>query len=126
MINAARSYKEQKQSVIHEIQHIIQGIEGFAGGSSMEHWLTKGADKRTAYNNYIDTAGEIEARDSASRHNLNAEQRKTPVPILTGWLRMLSLRKMKRKFLLGIQLIILPTYAIRQEIPNLIIISVKR
>ena len=78
MINAARSYKEQKQSVIHEIQHIIQGIEGFAGGSSMEHWLTKGADKRTAtaYNNYIDTAGEIEARDSASRHNLNAEQRK--------------------------------------------------
>lgn len=80
MINAARSYKEQKQSVIHEIQHIIQGIEGFAGGSSMEHWLTKGADKRTAYNNYIDTAGEIEARDSASRHNLNAEQRKNTRP----------------------------------------------
>lgn len=80
VINPTLSQAEQRESVIHEIQHAIQHIEGFADGSTMAQWQKNGADSFTAYNNYINTAGEIEARDTASRINLNSEQRKNTRP----------------------------------------------
>lgn len=80
VINPTLSQAEQRESVIHEIQHAIQQIEGFADGSTMAQWQKNGADSLTAYNNYINTAGEIEARDTANRVNLNAEQRKNTRP----------------------------------------------
>ncbi len=80
VINPTLSKAEQRESVIHEIQHAIQSIEGFADGSTMAQWQKNGADSFTAYNNYINTAGEIEARDTASRINLNSEQRKNTRP----------------------------------------------
>lgn len=80
VINPTLSQAEQRESVIHEIQHAIQHIEGFADGSTMAQWQKSGADSLTAYNNYINTAGEIEARDVSSRINLNAEQRKNTRP----------------------------------------------
>lgn len=80
VINPTLSQVEQRESVIHEIQHAIQNIEGFADGSTMAQWQNKGADSFTAYNNYRNTAGEIEARDTASRLNFNAEQRKNIRP----------------------------------------------
>ena len=80
VINPTLSQDEQRESVIHEIQHAIQHIEGFADGSTMAQWQKNGADSLTAYNNYRNTAGEIEARDTASRINLNSEQRKNTRP----------------------------------------------
>lgn len=80
VINPTLSQVEQRESVIHEIQHAIQNIEGFADGSTMSQWQNKGADSFTAYSNYRNTAGEIEARDTASRLNFNAEQRKNNRP----------------------------------------------
>lgn len=80
VINPTLSQAEQRESVIHEIQHAIQHIEGFADGSTMVQWQKSGADSLTAYNNYINTAGEIEARDTANRVNLNSEQRNNTRP----------------------------------------------
>lgn len=80
VINPTLSQDEQRESVIHEIQHAIQHIEGFADGSTMAQWQKNGADSLTAYNNYRNTAGEIEARDTANRVNLNSEQRKNTRP----------------------------------------------
>lgn len=77
-----------KKTLIHELQHAVQDIEGFAGGSSVEYWnnvkATESADANTNIASsatlYQNTAGEFEARDSANRRNLNAEQRKNTRP----------------------------------------------
>ncbi len=77
-----------KKTLIHELQHAVQDIEGFAGGSSVEYWNNVKATERADANTniassatlYQNTAGEIEARDSANRRNLNAEQRKNTRP----------------------------------------------
>lgn len=60
--------KELKQALLHEMQHAIQDIEGFAKGSN-----TIGLD-------YWNSAGEIEARDVANRLGLNEQQRKDVRP----------------------------------------------
>lgn len=60
--------KELKQTLLHEMQHAIQDIEGFAKGSN-----TIGLD-------YWNSAGEIEARDVANRLSLNEQQRKDVRP----------------------------------------------
>ena len=57
-----------KETLLHELQHAVQRIEGFASGTS-----TQNAD-------YSRTAGEIEARDTEARTNLTAEQRKNTRP----------------------------------------------
>ena len=60
--------KELKKTLIHEIQHAVQNIEGFKSGSN-------GSDK-----NYSRTAGEIESRDVESRLDFDAEERKNTRP----------------------------------------------
>ena len=73
-----RDMKTFKSTLIHEIQHAIQDIEGFASGSNIE--MFNNTKNKTAYEQYHDTAGEIEARDAAARVNLTEEERKNTRP----------------------------------------------
>lgn len=78
--------------LIHEIQHIIQDYEGFAKGSNPRYWnnrMENGYSKRWSTGEemmpgelYRNTAGEIEARDAASRRTLTPEERKNKAPDL--------------------------------------------
>lgn len=53
--------------LLHEVQHLIQEIEGFA----------KGGDPKTlGRRNYVRMAGEVEARNICHRHFLTEEQRR--------------------------------------------------
>ena len=60
--------KEAKAVVLHELQHAVQNIEGFATGTN------------TRDPNYDRNAGEIEAFDAGRRADLTAEQRKNTRP----------------------------------------------
>lgn len=60
--------KGAKEVILHELQHAIQKIEGFATGTN------------TRDKNYDRSAGEIEAFDTGRRANLTAEQRKNTRP----------------------------------------------
>lgn len=76
--------KEAKAVLLHEIQHAIQGIEGFALGSSVYHWHRKLKNgyksNKSAGDLYDSTAGEIEARDVSKRVSMTEEQRKNTRP----------------------------------------------
>lgn len=67
-----RNPKKLKEALLHEIQHAVQEIENFSIGSNPR--------EAGSYENYNKTAGEIEARDTASRADLDAEQRKNTRP----------------------------------------------
>lgn len=54
-------------TLLHEVQHLIQDKEGFAGGGTPE--------KAGSYEAYRNMPGEIEASDVSNRRNLNKEQR---------------------------------------------------
>ncbi len=79
-----------EKTLIHEIQHIIQSMEGFARGASPKYWndrMEEGFSKKNAAGEemlpnelYRNTAGEIEARDVAERRNLSAEERRNRMP----------------------------------------------
>ena len=74
-----------KMVLIHEIQHAIQHIEGFARGASPDYWARKvqsGYDSKgkTPGELYGMTAGEVEARDAGNRVDMTAEQRKNTRP----------------------------------------------
>lgn len=69
-----------EDEIVHEVQHLIQEEEGFPGGSSVEYWMKQGYSREEAYQKYIDTAGEIQARDAANRRNMTAEERKNTPP----------------------------------------------
>ncbi len=60
-----------KEVLIHETQHAVQDIEGFASGNDIGKVGTK---------EYLRTAGEIEAYDTAARIDYNAEERKQKRP----------------------------------------------
>lgn len=53
--------------LLHEIQHLIQEIEGFAKGGSPE---------RIGKRRYLRLAGEVEARNICSRHFLTEDERR--------------------------------------------------
>ena len=61
-----------EETIVHEIQHFIQGIEGFAKGTN--------PDFAGNFYNYINSAGEIEANDVKYRLNLTDEERKEVRP----------------------------------------------
>ena len=80
-----------EETLIHELQHIIQRYEEFATGASPAYWnqrMEEGFTKKWSETGlemmptelYRNTAGEIEARDSASRRKLSAEERKKTPP----------------------------------------------
>ncbi|MBE6641923.1 MAG: hypothetical protein E7619_10115 [Ruminococcaceae bacterium] len=68
------------KTLIHEIQHAIQDIEGYAAGSNDEYWRRMGIPDSELGEYYKKTAGEIEARDSADRTKLSDEERKNTRP----------------------------------------------
>lgn len=80
------------RTLLHEIQHVIQRIEGFAKGSSPAYWnekMEQGFSKKWRSGEemmpselYRNTAGEIEARDTAARLDLTADERKAFKPDL--------------------------------------------
>ena len=83
-------FGKERETVLHEIQHIIQKVEDFARGASPEYWnrrMEEGFSKR--WDNgfemmpselYRNTAGEIEARDAAVRMDLTADERRNTFP----------------------------------------------
>ncbi len=60
--------KPAKETLLHELQHAVQDIEGLASGTN-----TRDPD-------YDRNAGEIEARDTARRADMTAEERKNTRP----------------------------------------------
>ena len=80
MLNPMHTIDEQKEAIIHEIQHAIQGIENFANGSNLEYWKNLGYSDEEAMAMYYNTGGEREARDVSARKDYNAEQRKNIRP----------------------------------------------
>ncbi|MBP7654683.1 hypothetical protein KA977_14780, partial [Candidatus Dependentiae bacterium] len=104
---AIKEGKNIKTTLLHEIQHAIQDIEGFAMGGSPENILNEKLEKikEQWFNNEIDSEtyyekrskliqsdeniyfqeykrllGEMEARETAYRTDLTAEQRKALQP----------------------------------------------
>lgn len=85
-------FGKEADVVLHEIQHVIQKTEGFTGGASPEYWnerMENGFSKRWTSGEemmpselYRNTAGEIEARDTAARRRMSAEERKNTPPEL--------------------------------------------
>lgn len=83
-------FGKEKNTLMHEIQHIIQKYEGFAKGSSPGYWRTKMEDGYSKRDKtgiefmpsdlYRATAGEIEARDVTSRMDMTPNQRKSTRP----------------------------------------------
>lgn len=88
----------RKNILIHELQHLIQIREGFGGGSSDEserkrlliekqlNWgelndVQKVVLDLEAKKYYLNSSGEIEARDVDNRMNLNDEERKNIQPL---------------------------------------------
>ncbi len=65
------------QVILHEIQHSIQAVEGFARGSNPKAAM--------GYRNYFNTLGEIEARNVEARRNLNPEQLTETTPDIQTW-----------------------------------------
>lgn len=68
----------QLNTILHEIQHAIQDIEGFASGA---------ASGRTQFakNRYFNTHGEVEARNVEARKGFTESQRKESSPDITTW-----------------------------------------
>lgn len=78
-----RSLREAPEdTLVHEIQHALQSIEGFSEGASPEYWKRNApaGEERSAYQLYRNTAGEIEARDVTARRKMSEEQRRNTMP----------------------------------------------
>ena len=54
VVNSNRTDDEKKSIILHEVQHIIQEIEGFAKGGSPEQFKLKGSEK--VYDSFITKA----------------------------------------------------------------------
>ena len=88
--NRLGDLKELKSTLIHEIQHAVQEIEGFTKGASGVYWeerkyngevfLDKDGNEISSWDLYLRTAGEIEARDAASRIDKTDKERKNTRP----------------------------------------------
>jgi hypothetical protein len=69
---------------VHEIQHAVQVREGFDTGASFDLDTFKKAkteeERRAITNNYLNSAGEVEARLTEARRNMTPEQRRAIPP----------------------------------------------
>jgi hypothetical protein len=70
------TYASAKKVLIHELQHAVQDIEGFAAGGAPDNPTT-----------YLRLAGEIEARDTARRLDMTPEQRQEKQPYMETMFR---------------------------------------
>lgn len=67
-------------SVLHEVQHHAQGVEGHADGGSPDHfkkWFPGKANEKLRIELYGRLAGELEAEQARIRQTLSAEERRT-------------------------------------------------
>lgn len=71
-----------EDTLLHEIQHAIQHAEVFSVGTNKGYWMSRGMSETEAENAYRNAAGEVEARDVASRRTMTAEERKNSPPDL--------------------------------------------
>jgi hypothetical protein len=74
-------FESDKSTMLHELQHAIQQREGFARGGNPEQF--KGIVK-DPYEWYQRLAGEVEARMTQNRMNLDAQQRRDIYPFAVG------------------------------------------
>jgi hypothetical protein len=89
-----------RSTALHELQHGVQDVEGFAKGTNPDYYaymiaqglkknpaLAEGQDLRTLLNQamplYKRTAGEVEARNTQLRADLSPSQRRAVPPWLT-------------------------------------------
>ena len=76
--------KALNSTLVHEIQHAVQVREGFDRGASFDLDVFKNAEteeERLAIaNNYLNSAGEVEARLAEARRNMTPEQRRATPP----------------------------------------------
>lgn len=73
------------RTTLHEIQHLIQGIEGFALGASDTLWQKRRQQRGTTpkmkdIQMYRSTYGEQEARNTEARMQMSADERKVEPP----------------------------------------------
>ena len=62
--------------LMHEVQHAIQDVEGFASGGNLSSLQNNGeVTAKEAYDYYRKIAGEVEARNVSARLNMSAEER---------------------------------------------------
>ena len=63
--------------LLHEVQHAIQDIEGFAGGGNLSSLQSdENVTAKEAYDYYRKIAGEVEARNVSARINMTPEERR--------------------------------------------------
>lgn len=63
--------------ILHEVQHAIQDIEGFAGGGNLSSLQSdENVTAEEAYDYYRKIAGEVEARNVSARINMTPEERR--------------------------------------------------
>lgn len=63
--------------ILHEVQHAIQDIEGFAGGGNLSSLQSdENVTAKEAYDYYRKIAGEVEARNVSARINMTPEERR--------------------------------------------------
>ena len=85
MLNPMHTIDEQKEAIIHEIQHAIQGIENFANGSNLEYWKNLGYSDEEAMAMYIITLPEKEKQEMLLQEEITMQSKeKTSVRTLTG------------------------------------------
>ena len=76
--------KALNSTLVHEIQHAVQVREGFDRGASFDLDVFKNAEteeeRLAIVNNYLNSAGEAEARLTESRRNMTPEQRRATPP----------------------------------------------
>lgn len=79
-------------TLLHEVQHWIQHIEGFARGASPDEYVGQGGNWTDAFEKYRSEHGEIEARTVQARQAYSAEKRMEVKPIddfdISGGLRV--------------------------------------
>ena len=62
---------------LHEVQHAVQDIEGFAGGGNLSSLQSdENVTAKEAYDYYRKIAGEVEARNVSARINMTPEERR--------------------------------------------------
>lgn len=84
MLNPMHTIDEQKEAIIHEIQHAIQGIENFANGSNLEYWKISDTAMKKQWQCII-TLPEKEKQEMFLPEEITMQSKeKTSVRTLTG------------------------------------------
>jgi hypothetical protein len=85
---SAGNVKDVKSGLMHELQHHVQGVEGFAPGGSVQEFvdhqiMSNGgrADLHKAFNDYQRLSGEAEARAVQKRMGYSPKQRRDVFPL---------------------------------------------